>query len=42
MEYLLSLLGDEWLFEPNFVPMLQSFIKHLTITGTAIKWRWFK
>lgn len=42
MECLLSLIGDEWLFEPNFVPLLPSFIKHLMITGTAIKSRWFK
>lgn len=42
MECLLSFIGDEWLFEPNFVPLLPSFIKHLMITGTAIKSRWFK
>lgn len=41
-EYLPSLLGDEWLFELNFVPALPSFIKHLMMTELAIKSWWFQ
>lgn len=41
-EYLPSLLGDEWLVELNFVPVLPSFIKHLKMTELAIKSWWFQ